>query len=595
MQPQDSLISSLDSKYLKQVLSFLQPAEVVKLASTTKQLRNSIRHVVLRDMKLEYSESRRRICKNFFQIIKNSYCKKIIKFSKEEFIRLFREPKAKDIKYEVKPFFVGERITVSKVGPKFAGYLTDRSDLLLISIKDLEKLVFSNIVRIKDVRRFEVSGWCVVEKHCGGLFGIGFADNTADIQEKRLPNFFDEKFSQLVAWTSGFDKIAVAYRHNTTSDEHSIYVAGISEEDEPAKIDFKGEIGSMSIGKFKLLVSEKSGVLHSWDIEDKLSHETHPAANVKQIFSNAILSFLCTRNNKMKRLEDFNNEELVKWFQYLRLSRFEDIIKYSKITGEVMSKFGRAEYEKLLGFPPDSPEVNHLYLHNRLLSKDYFKTPELLAHGYNGNNELGISTGNQMIADFQEFSIPLNDYADDIVDVKIGGLTSFMTTFKGRRYCCLEAEEKQSNSNKQDKEEKNAKNQKGQPEAEQISEEDSEEEGQRGKKKKASRKGSKTIKQKEEKKSEKAPEKKTNQKKFEKMRWREITELFAETPVLRNFQIDQLDSSKNHVFVICHDKFLAPGDENSKNQLLSIGNAVTKVLHDPKLKTHTFDVGMRNS
>lgn len=597
MQAQASLLASLDGKYLRQLLAFLQPADLVRLASASKQLRNNIRLVALRDMKLEYAESRRRLNKSFFQIIKNCYCKKVVKFSKEEFVRLLAEPKSKDLKFDVKPFFVGERILVSRVGPKFAGYLTDRHDLLLVTIKDLEKLSFAGATRIHGIRRFEVSGWCVAERIAGGLVSLGFNELADNPQEKQVPNYFDEQFAQLVAWSSSFDRLAVAYRHTSTSDEHTIFVAGSAEEEEPAKLLFKGEIGSMSLGKCKLLLADKSGALHTWDLEDGFAHAVNSAANVKQVFSNALLSFLCTKNNKMKRLEQLSNEELVRWFQFLRLSKFEDTVKYSKITGAVMSKFGRAEYEKFLGFPPDSPEVNHLYLHNRLLSTDYFKTPELLAHGYNGNNELGLSTGNQMITDFQDFSVPLNDYADDIVDVKIGGLTSFMTSLKGRRFCCLEVEERLTNSHKQDKEEKSAKHPKGQPvpQDQLSSDEESDEDEQRGKKKKASRKGSKTLKPKDEKKSEKPAEKKTTPKKFEKLKWREVTELFAESPALRNLTVDQLDCSKSHVFAVCHEKFLAPGEESAKNQLLAIGAAVTKVLHDPRLKQHTFDVGLRNS
>jgi hypothetical protein len=596
MDATPSLLSQLEPKFLRLLLPFLQPADVARLAAASRPLRASVRALVLRGLQLEFAEARRRLSKDFFRILRGCYCKKLVRFSKEEFARLLAEPRAKELQPVVRPFFVGERVVASRVGPKLAGFLTDRGDLLLLAVKDLERLALAQAARVRGVRRFEVAGCCVVEKLAGGLACVALGEQPQQAQERPLPAFLDDAAAQLVAWSSSFDRLAAVYRHGATGDEHSIFLAGLgslAQDEPPTKLAFRGEVGSLGLGKCKLLLAEKAGALHAWDLEAGLAHEAWPAANVKRVYSNALLSFLCTRHNRMKRLEDLSNEELVRWFQFLGLGRFEDTVRYSKLTGKAMGAFGRAEYEKLLGFPQDSPEVNHLYLHNRLLSTDYFKSPELLAHGYNGNNELGLSTGNQMIADFQDFALPLADHADDIVDVKVGGLTSFMTSRKGRRFCCLEPEDRQPHSHKldKDKEERAARGAKPQP-ADSESSEDSGAEEPRGKKKKAGRKGSKTLKPKEEKRQ---PEKRAGPKKFEKLKWREISDLFAESPALRHLQVEQLDCSKTHVFAVCHEKPLAPGEENPKNQLLAIGAAVTKVLHDPKLKQHRFDVGLRHA
>ena len=589
-----NMFSSMDARYFKQILSLLTIPEIALLASTSKEVRNRVRQIMLTEMNLSYSDSKWRISKNFFQILKNNYYKKVIKISKSDFVQLLKEPTSKEVKYEIKDFFPGQRILQCKAGPKLVGYLTDRHELFLLPLSQLDGLAFEKKKIIKDVIRFEVGGWCIVEKKDHQLFSITHSPDMADgfiYSETQLPNYHDEQFSCLSTWSSNFDHVAVVYRASSLTNEHFIYISSASSEVDPMKIGYNGTVHNVSLTKKVLYISDGQGALHVWNFEKKLEYSKIDHLNVKDLYSNSILSVLITKNNKVKKLEDFTNEDLVEWFRYLKLSKFEDTIKYSKLTGKQIEKFDRQEFEKLLGFPYDSPEINHLYLHNRLISKGFYKTPEVIGHGYNGNNELGINTGNNVVQDYQDFKIELNDFTDNIADIKICGVTSFLTTLKGRLFSCIEAEDKQTDSYKLEKADKNNNSRKNSKAKDMDEDSDSEEEpGNKSKGKKKTNKKSQSHKP-----EGISGEKKQSTKKFEKVRWREITDVLGGHFQLKKYHIDMVDTSRLNIFLVCHEKHKLVNEEFAKNHLLAIGTAVNRVLNDPKLNMHIFDVGMRHS
>ena len=135
-----NMFSSMDARYFKQILSLLTIPEIALLASTSKEVRNRVRQIMLTEMNLSYSDSKWRISKNFFQILKNNYYKKVIKISKSDFVQLLKEPTSKEVKYEIKDFFPGQRILQCKAGPKLVGYLTDRHELFLLPLSQLDGL-----------------------------------------------------------------------------------------------------------------------------------------------------------------------------------------------------------------------------------------------------------------------------------------------------------------------------------------------------------------------------------------------------------------------------------------------------------------------
>ena len=290
-------------------------------------------------------------------------------------------------------------------------------------------------------------------------------------------------------------------------------------------------------------------------------------------------------------MEKMTVEEVINWICFLGLSKFEDTVKYAKLDGKMMSNYTRKDWEILLGFPYDSPEVNHIFLNNKLMRGKYFKNPMLAATGYNGNNELGLTTGNNMITDYQDFEVKIEDCSDDVNEVKLNSLCSIITTLKNRRFFCIDLEEKPTAT---------TKNQANKKEVEEESEEFSEEEeitgGKKGRKKSTQgtnkRKGSKNA---IVKKLERGEIKTYISKKFEKIKWKEVTEIFEKSAMFRDYVVDTIDCSRNNMFIVCHEKPKLATDEVAKDRLITVGQAVTRIVKDPKLNCHTFDVGIRHA
>jgi hypothetical protein len=604
-------IVTLENYFLKQIIQFLCPQDIVKLSLISKEMRNRLRTVMLREMKLDYSDSKWRINKNFFNVLKNNYSKKIIKLSQEDFASFIREPNTKAIKPIVKSFFPGSRIVKTKVGPKAVGILTDTGKLTLMLVEDFDKLHFEGARAHLDVANFEVNGWCVIENSHKSLFytQITKEHHFSPLAEIAAPQGF--KPSNLVTWSSSFDKIAAVYRQSALVDENIIAVFSQSAISEPTIIKYKGDIKQICLAKFKMYLIDVNGDLHIWDIADQFSHSAVKGERFSKVFSNSLLSFLFCRDNRAQKLETMTADQVGEWLSYLGLDKFNEVAKYSKIDGKRFSTFTPENFEQLFGLPYDCPEVNHLVLHNKLLQGDYYKNPELTATGYNGNNELGLNTGNNIIQDFQDFTLKLHDNADDVKEIKIGGTTTFLSTLKNRLFTCYDPPEEQkdneggrkgseakhhsSGSDEDDEEEENDGNKgkggkKNKKAGDGPNRKNSKAHGDKGKEK-----GSKVKKDKAEAENLKAAAGPRYAKKFEKNKWKEISELFKKNPKLRDYHVDWLESTKAGVFLICHEKHKMDNEEVAKDRLVATGIAVQRLLKDPKLNTAKYMAGIKNS
>lgn len=611
----NSSFATLESRYISQILKYLGPNETVLLAATCKDLRQKIRKIMYRESGLNYSETRSQIGKNFFQIMRHNYNKRVLRLSVDEFGLLLADPKSKSLKFQAGfvPFFPGKRVIRTSVGPKAAGFLTDTKSLHLMAVDQLEKLTFKSALVFENVVRFEIYGWVVLEKTDKTLWTTSLQKIGTQKEEtwtplEPVPVLFEDKYAEMVRWTSNFDHIAVVYKNSgiTTDKRHTIFVstAGFLE---PISIPYEGEIKALSLGKHKLYLVDKDGHLHNWDFKGNPEHVVQKEIQVKNIFTNGLLSFLMPSINEVKKLEQFTPQEVLEWFQYLRLEKFEDLIGYSKLDGEKISKFTPQDYEKLLGMPYDSPEINQLVMHNRLLRDEYFKNPVIYATGYNGNNELGVNTGNNMITDFQDFTLSLDDYSDDVKEITFGGCATFLKTRKGRKFTCfgyedavrkVSADTLGSAAPKEGKNRSRKGSHREEPSSNvrPISVHDSDSDGSEEDNTTAGSKGGKP-KRKGGKKKEKLVIAKPDHrvaKKFEKVKWREITEALDSAEALKHQIVDEVISSKNFVYLICHDKIKASHDEVAKDRQIPTGEAVSKILKDPKLKTYTFTVGVRN-
>ena len=76
---------------------------------------------------------------------------------------------------------------------------------------------------------------------------------------------------------------------------------------------------------------------------------------------------------------------------------------------------------------------------------------------------------------------------------------------------------------------------------------------------------------------------------------KEITDCLEKCPKLSRYIIDTVECTKANVFIICHEKPVSLQVSGEREHLLLTGDAVLRVLNDPKLSKYEFDVGLKHS
>lgn len=576
--------NDLEIYFFKDIMEYLEIRDVVKLSSVSKPVRNKIKTLMIKDFKLNFIDSKNNITKNFFKIIRNNFDRRIIKVNKSDLGLFLTNPRALKVLPEVKPLLSGQRILDIKVGPKLCGLLTDKGCAYVYTVEEIEKLNLEPGMTIKEVKSFEVAGPLIFEEGTK-LKMLNFPSKEGKWGTVvEFPNYLDDKHQHHYLWSSCYEFIAICYQ--TEEKGSHIFIVNFNKLDEPVhELQCKETLSQITMSKGRLVTIDALGSMTHWNLDSIAKPEKYGDVKFKETFTNNVFSFLFAKNNQMKKLKDLSTEELYAWFTMLKLEKFEDIIKFNKVTGLMLSKMTHDDLEGLFGYPSNSPEMSQLIVNNRLLDFDYFLNPGLYANGYNGNNELGINTGNNVMKEVSEFELKLDDKDDDIESIKMNGFTSILRTKKQRTYITFDYEEQLDTLKKEAAEKL----------LEDAEESDSSDEGKgkgKGKKSKASkRKNSESGKGKIR--NEK-PVQTKSAKKFDKVRWKEVTKLLEDNKFLKPYHIDYIEASKNSLLLICHEKVLAVDSEGRRERFLSIKEAVNKVMCDKKLSKHEFRIGIRH-
>lgn len=578
LKPEKKVPRIAEDGVMRRLVKFLRIDEIVKLASVSKMTRNRMRKYLLQQMKIGYEDSKKNINKNFFNIMRHNFNKKLVKISAEDFNTLLQDQKHK-FKPTIVPFFQGMQISDFKVGPKVTAVQFESGLLKVYSTEEFEKLNFAAAAfELKDVTRFETHGWCVMETRSKMLWFTSSGKDSKLTKPAPLSSFSSCMIESVDQWSSNYDTVTSVTKSKKGKGV-LIRVVQNGVEEAKKEIEFEDEVIDLNLGKAKLYVVDKKERVHEYDLTNKFAHTLIQAPPVSRIFSNGLLSFAFKSNNKFKQIEEMTTADLGSWLEHINLRKFKDLITNNKITGKQIANYTRNNFEDLLGFPYDSPEVNHIFVSRNLLRCGYYDNPELLVLGYNGHGELGIVTGNNMITEPQQVPFALEDFTDDIAQLTISPANSFITTLKSRRFACLHSA---GNVPEDPKEKAHAAGRSS----------DEETEGKPGKKAKGSKKAGKQASEKNTpaQHSGKAP------KKFEKNRWVEITQTLSK--LFPDLTVDQIDSTKSSVYLLVHDRILKDSDSgpdsHEKKELISTGDAIKKLQKDPKLKDLNFTVGIKH-
>ena len=100
-------------------------------------------------------------------------------------------------------------------------------------------------------------------------------------------------------------------------------------------------------------------------------------------------SFLLLEKTRLKPLEEWNNEEIYKWFEEMELDDYLNIIKYQKITGKDIVTGGKDYLLDVMGLEED--HINKINYEMSTLKFETSKDMKLWAWGNNKNGQLGLN------------------------------------------------------------------------------------------------------------------------------------------------------------------------------------------------------------
>ena len=178
-------------------------------------------------------------------------------------------------------------------------------------------------------------------------------------------------------------------------------------------------------------------------------------------------SFLLLEKTRLKPLEEWNTEEIYKWFEEMELDDYLNIIKYQKITGKDITQGGKDYLIDTMGILED--HMNKLNYEMNTLKFETSKDIKLWAWGNNKNGQLGLMNNQTFIKVPTLINLP-NLMSDDTIE-KIYCyktysilLSKFGNIFITGNYHIKEHNKKNENVNKKNKgknKHKEEKNKKG--------------------------------------------------------------------------------------------------------------------------------------
>ena len=106
-------------------------------------------------------------------------------------------------------------------------------------------------------------------------------------------------------------------------------------------------------------------------------------------------SFLLLEKKRLKPLEEWNSEEIYKWFEEMELDDYLNIIKYKKITGKDIVKGGKDYLLDVMGLMEE--HINKLNYEISTLKFETSKDMKLWAWGNNKNGQLGLMQNQKFV------------------------------------------------------------------------------------------------------------------------------------------------------------------------------------------------------
>ncbi len=155
--------------------------------------------------------------------------------------------------------------------------------------------------------------------------------------------------------------------------------------------------------------------------------------------------FILLEKEKIKPLEQWNNEEIYKWFEEMELDDYLNIIKNQKITGKDIAEGGKDYYLDFMGFQED-----HLNKLNYEISSLKFKTSknaQLWGWGNNKSGQLGLMNNQTYVKTPTKINLPNMLQDDTIQEIYCGKTYTVLLTTYGNLFVTGNYTVKNQNNN----------------------------------------------------------------------------------------------------------------------------------------------------
>ena len=123
--------------------------------------------------------------------------------------------------------------------------------------------------------------------------------------------------------------------------------------------------------------------------------------------------FILLEKEKVKSLEEWNNEEIYKWFEEMELDDYLNIIKFQKITGKDIVQGGKDYLLDFMGVEED--HLNKLNYEINTLKFESSKNLKLWGWGNNKNGQLGLMNNQTFVKTPTQINLP-NLMPDDTIE-----------------------------------------------------------------------------------------------------------------------------------------------------------------------------------
>ena len=336
---------------------------------------------------------------------------KIIFFIKENSAEFFylnlKEKKVEN--YDLKntfEIFQEDNLVITRIFTfnDFLLFLTNKEEFILVPNKELK--IFKNIKENKDKK-----GKKDLDEDKKS------EDNSSD------ENASDDKKQDNIIYPKKLEKTYGAIKHIYSNNSNVIILNNDYQIFSIPSSDFKNY--STNIPKFKLFSDQK-----------------FPNFYTIGGYSNY---FLLLEREKLKPLEEWNNEEIYKWFEEMELDDYLNIIKNQKITGKNIAEGGKDYLIDFMGLEED--HLNKLNYEISTLKFKSSKNVQLWGWGNNKSGQLGLLNNQNFVKSPTKINLPNMMQDDTIEKIYCGKTYSVLLTKFGHLFVTGNYSVKNQNSN----------------------------------------------------------------------------------------------------------------------------------------------------